>query len=42
MMPPWGKTLKPDEVQAVIAFMRAIALPSYQPPARPAPQYSVK
>jgi cytochrome c5 len=42
MMPPWGRTLKPDEVQAVIAFMRAISQPSYQPPARPAPQYSVK
>ena len=42
MMPPWGRTLKPDEVQAVIAFLRAIAQPSYQPPARPAPQYSVK
>jgi cytochrome c5 len=42
MMPPWGRTLKPDEVQAVIVFMRAIAQPSYQPPAHPAPQYSVK
>ena len=42
MMPPWGRTLKPDEVQAVIAFLRVIAQPSYQPPARPAPQYSVK
>jgi cytochrome c5 len=42
MMPPWGRTLKPDEVQAVIAFMRAIALPSYQPPAHAATQYSVK
>ena len=42
MMPPWGRTLKPDEVQAVIAFLRVIAQPSYQPPARPGPQYSVK
>ena len=42
MMPPWGNTLTQDEVQAVIAFMRAIAQPPYQPPARPGPQYSVK
>ena len=42
MMPPWGNTLTQDEVQAVIAFMRAIAQPPYQPPARPGPRYSVK
>jgi len=42
LMPPWGKTLKPDEIDAVIAFYRAIAQPPYQVPARPGPKYSVK
>jgi mono/diheme cytochrome c family protein len=42
MMPSWGNTLTQDEVQAVIAFLRAIAQPPYQPPAHPGPQYSVK
>jgi cytochrome c oxidase cbb3-type subunit 3 len=32
MMPPWGQTLSQDEIKAVIAFMRAIAQPPYQPP----------
>jgi mono/diheme cytochrome c family protein len=35
MMPPWGRTLTADEVRAVIAYIRAIAQPHYQPPARP-------
>ncbi len=42
MMPPWGNTLTQEEVQAVMAFMRAIAQPPYRPPARPGPRYSVK
>jgi mono/diheme cytochrome c family protein len=42
MMPPWGNTLTQDEVQAVMAFMRAIAQPAYRPPVRQGPQYSVK
>jgi mono/diheme cytochrome c family protein len=42
LMPPWGKTLKPDDIDAVIAFYRAIAQPSYQAPARPGPKYSVR
>jgi mono/diheme cytochrome c family protein len=42
MMPPWGLTLKPDEIRAVIAFVRAAAQPPYKPPVRPGPQYSVK
>jgi mono/diheme cytochrome c family protein len=42
MMPPWGFTLTPEEVRAVIAFARAIAQPPYKPPLRPGPQYSVK
>jgi hypothetical protein len=42
MMSPWGRTLKQDDIRAVIAFMRAIAQPPYHPPARPASQYSGK
>jgi mono/diheme cytochrome c family protein len=42
MMPPWGRTLTQDEVLAVIAFMRVIAQPPYQPPAHQGPRYSVK
>jgi mono/diheme cytochrome c family protein len=42
MMPPWGRTLSQEEVQSVIAFLRAIAQPPYTPPARPGPRYSVK
>jgi mono/diheme cytochrome c family protein len=34
-MPPWGRTLTADEVSAVIAYIRAIAQPPYQPPPRP-------
>jgi mono/diheme cytochrome c family protein len=41
-MPPWGKTLNQDDIDAVIAFYRVIAQPAYQPPARPLPQYSVR
>jgi mono/diheme cytochrome c family protein len=42
MMPPYGKTLSPGEVQAVIAFTRAITQPPYQKPGRPGSQYSAK
>jgi mono/diheme cytochrome c family protein len=42
LMPSWGKTLKQDDIKAVITFYRAIAQPPYQPPARPGPQYSVR
>jgi mono/diheme cytochrome c family protein len=42
MMPPYGKMLTPEEIRSVIAFTRAIAQPSYQPPARPGSQYSPK
>ena len=41
-MPPWGKTLSQDDIEAVVAFYRAIAQPPYQPPARPGPKYSVR
>jgi mono/diheme cytochrome c family protein len=42
MMPPYGKTLSPEEIQAVIAFTRAIAQPAYQKPGRPGSQYTTK
>jgi mono/diheme cytochrome c family protein len=42
MMPPYGKTLNPGEIQAVIAFTRAIAQPGYQKPGRPGSQYTTK
>jgi mono/diheme cytochrome c family protein len=42
MMPPWGRTLKQDDISGVIAFMRAIAQPPYHPSARPTTQYSEK
>jgi mono/diheme cytochrome c family protein len=42
MMPPYGRTLSPEEIRAVIAYARAIAQPPYQPPARPAPPYGTK
>jgi mono/diheme cytochrome c family protein len=42
MMPPYGKMLSPEEIRSVIAFTRAVAQPPYQPPGRPASQYSAK
>lgn len=42
MMPTWGQTLSEDEIRSVIAYIRAIAQPPYQPAARPASQYPVK
>jgi cytochrome c5 len=42
MMPAWGRTLSQEEIQAEIAFARAIAQPPYQRPARPGPQYTEK
>lgn len=42
MMPPYGKTLSPGEITAVIAFTRVIAQPAYQKPGRPGSQYSGK
>lgn len=35
MMPPWGRTLTQEDIQGVIAYIRAVALPAYQPPAHP-------
>lgn len=42
MMPPYGKMLSSEEIRSVIAFARAVAQPPYQPPVRPASQYSAK
>jgi len=32
MMPPWGRTLTPDEIRGVVAYARAVAQPPYRPP----------
>ncbi len=42
MMPPWGRTLTQDDIRALISYIRAVAQPPYQPPARPQSQYSVR
>jgi mono/diheme cytochrome c family protein len=42
MMPAWGRTLSQEEIQAMIAFARAVAQPPYQRPGRSGPQYSEK
>ncbi len=42
MMPPYGRMLSPEEIRSVISFTRAVAQPPYQPPGRPASQYSAK
>jgi mono/diheme cytochrome c family protein len=42
MMPPYGQTLKDEDIRAAIAYARAVAQPPYHPPARPGPKYSVK
>jgi mono/diheme cytochrome c family protein len=42
MMPPYAKMLSSEEIRSVIAFMRAVAQPPYQPPGRSASQYSAK
>lgn len=42
MMPPYGKMLTQDEIRALIAYARAIAVPPYQSPARKGPRYSEK
>lgn len=38
IMPPWGKTLTPEEIRAVLAYERAVAQPPYKASARPASQ----
>jgi len=36
MMPPYGRTLSEEEITDLIAYIRAIAQPPYQPPPAPA------
>ena len=31
MMPPYGKSLTPDEIRDLIAYIRVIAVPAYRP-----------
>lgn len=40
MMPPFGRTLTPGEIQALIAFTRAIAQPPFHPPDLPISSHS--
>jgi mono/diheme cytochrome c family protein len=42
MMPPYGKTLSPADINAVISFTRAIAQPPYQKTGRPGSPYTTK
>ena len=42
MMPPWGRTLTGEEIHSVIAYMRVVAQPPYQPPALPRGQYPAR
>lgn len=42
MMPPYGGTLSQGEIEAVIAYMRAVAQPPYQAPAQSGPKYSTR
>lgn len=42
MMPPYGRVLSADEIRSLIAFVRAISQPPYQPQKRAGSQYSAK
>jgi mono/diheme cytochrome c family protein len=42
IMPPWGRTLTQQEIQALAAYIRAVAQPPYQRPAQPGPKYSTR
>jgi mono/diheme cytochrome c family protein len=42
IMPPWGRTLTQDQIQALVAYIRAAAQPPYQRPAQPGPKYSAR
>jgi mono/diheme cytochrome c family protein len=35
MMPPWGNTLSPEDMRALIRYIRAVAQPPYQAPPKP-------
>lgn len=40
MMPPWGRTLSPEDIKAVMAYIRAVAQPLYRPPAQAGSPYT--
>jgi mono/diheme cytochrome c family protein len=42
MMPAYGKTLSQEDIRCVIAYVRAIAVPSYEAPAQGAPKYPAR
>ena len=42
MMSPYGKTLSPGEINAVISFARAIAQPAYRKSGQPSPPSTTK
>jgi mono/diheme cytochrome c family protein len=42
MMPPWGNTLNEQEIRFVTTYMRAVAVPPYQPSARQSSDYGAK
>jgi cytochrome c oxidase cbb3-type subunit 3 len=42
MMPSWSRTLTPEEIRSLVAFLRAIAQPPYVPSPRLGTQYSVR
>lgn len=42
MMPPYGKTLTQEDIRSLIAYARAMAVPPYQPSARPGARYPGK
>ena len=42
VMPPWGHTLTQEEIQALVAYIRAVAQPPYKKPAQPGPQYTTR
>jgi mono/diheme cytochrome c family protein len=42
IMPPWGRTLRQEDIRALVAYIRAVAQPPYQRPAQPGPRYSAR
>jgi mono/diheme cytochrome c family protein len=42
IMPPWGLTLTQDQIESLVAYIRAVAQPPYQRPAQPGPKYSAR
>lgn len=42
MMPPYGQTLGPEEIQDLIAYSRAIAQPAYHAPAMAGSKYGTQ